>query len=110
MARESFKHDLALSLGMTVQQLSISMTEREFRRWWVYARERMLPSRRIEHGLAMVSLLIARVMGGNTSMSLSDFMIPDPQATAKQDRPEDIVAALGGGGVIRLGQRRKKKG
>jgi hypothetical protein len=107
--RQVFKHDLALALGMTVTHLSEEMTESEFRQWQVYARDKMLPARRLEHGMALIPLVIARVMGGNTSMSLVDFMIPDVGIPPKEQTAEEFAAALGGTAIM-LGQRRKKKG
>lgn len=92
--------DLALAIGRDVG----SMSEREFARWLTYARLKGLPSRRLEYGLAMIALVIARVNGAKNA-ALSDFLF-DPHRDkdgriAEQRQPdhapdiEAIKAAMG---------------
>jgi len=50
----------------------------EFYLWQRYASRRMLPWRRMELLLAQVSLIVSRVMGGNTDARLSDYLFDPP--------------------------------
>lgn len=102
--RERFKHELALALHMTVAQLSRSMTEREFVRWAVYRSRYMMPTRRLEYGLAMIALKISQFAGSKTA-TLADFLLDNKEP---KQAPDPIVKALTTGKVFRLGQKRKK--
>lgn len=66
--------DLALEMGVPYERLAEEMTEREFRQWVKYAKTKGLPARRNEVYMAQVSWVLARVMGGNDSAKLEDFM------------------------------------
>lgn len=90
------------------------MPEWEFQRWQRYAAERGLPSRRLELQTAIVALTVARAMGGNTSMQVSDFLIHTEAASNKRDQTPDkdrsaVSVFAGVAGVRRLGQKKRNK-
>ncbi len=76
-------------------------------RWAVYRSQNMLPQRRLEYGLAMISLLIARTMGGSKDAGLDDFLF-DAGRKKKTQTAEDAAMFIGGGRVHHLGQKRKR--
>lgn len=90
---------------MTVADLSAKMSEREFVRWAIYRRDYSFPWRRLELGLAMVSMWVARTMGGST-LGLQDFLFDGERPAGEPDTPTNVVKALGGGRVIQLGRRK----
>lgn len=98
--------DLALNLGMTVEQLSRSMTESEFVMWQRYLRKKKaFPLRRIEFFLANIARL---VQGG--SHGLDRFMLFD-EREVKQDTVESGLQAIsliaGSRKVVRLGAKKR---
>lgn len=80
--------DLALELGMTVGELRARMTVQEFAGWLVYARRRLLPTRRIEHYLAQ----LAQIAVGHGS-KLGDFLLARDEP-ADPVKPEATAAAV----------------
>lgn len=93
--------DLALHLGFTADGLKRAMTEREFGAWQVYARDRMLPWRRVELYLAQIAMYIATAMGGAKNGGLEQFMFdrkPEIDQAAQDDdemTAEDVAAFFG---------------
>lgn len=79
--------ELALHLGMTVQQLTDSMLESELNQWANYARRSPLPFKRMEIMLAQVCLLIAKTMGGAKQVGVMDFMLALPD----EDLPDNVT-------------------
>lgn len=68
--------ELALYLGGgPAERLAREMSEREFRQWGRYAREHVLPSRRVEIYLAQIAWAVARFLGGNDDATIEDFLI-----------------------------------
>ena len=92
--------ELALNLGMPAERLAREMTEREFQDWYRFAREHVLPFRRVELYLAQVSWAVARFMGGNKNAKISDFMIefgqrePEPETDGDDDDLDAAKAAF----------------
>jgi hypothetical protein len=107
--------DLALELGMTVDALSRSMTERELGRWAKYARQQMLPTRRVERYLAQIAFAVVKTIPGSKAQSLTDFLIsfvPQPIKAAPlkaEDLAHTMDAIAGGKGVYVLGARRRAR-
>jgi len=104
--------DLALEMGRTVDELTHAMRERELVRWSRYARQRQMPTRRIEYALARVAQVVAVVMGGSTS-PLGDFMVEyvPPKKARVKPKTAEAGAAIGmiaGRGVYKLGQKRRR--
>lgn len=66
--------DLALQFGMPFETLQRTMSERELRIWDRRARERGLPTQRIEWHLAQIAMVLARVFGSKDA-KLKDFLI-----------------------------------
>lgn len=97
---------------MTVDALRHAMTERELRRWMLYASQRRLPTRRIEFYFAQVAYLIAKTMGASTANSFTDFLI-DFEPPKLEEIPATVGAHVLGGvsgkGVRILGQRRRER-
>lgn len=100
---------------MTAAELRGTMTTRELRDWRRYARQRGLPSVRLQWQMAMLALVVART-AGNDATDLSQFLIDfdtgrKERATPKIETAQQGGAALGalaGVGVYRLGQRKKR--
>lgn len=67
--------ELALHLGGPAERLAREMTELEFQDWGRYSRQHLLPFRRLEVYLAQVAWAVARYMGGNAQVPLSEFLI-----------------------------------
>lgn len=86
--------ELALALGMTVDQISASMTERELKSWRNYFSRYPMPLHRIELYLAQVAWSVARFMGGNADATLSDFIIEfgRTDAPAAEDDLQSAIA------------------
>lgn len=80
--------DLALNLGVSVQGLSHSMTEGEFRLWIDYAGKKMLPWQRIEWHLAQITRWIAMTMGGVENAQIWDYLI-EPRVPVAEDEEMD---------------------
>ncbi|MEO8630197.1 MAG: hypothetical protein ABI612_19180 [Betaproteobacteria bacterium] len=102
---------MALELGMTVGELAYRMTEREFLNWMRYSNRKGLPSQRMQLQLGLISLVIARVMGGNEEAVLDDFLFTEKQQIKemKSDEAAMALGAIAGGvGIVKLGQGRKK--
>jgi hypothetical protein len=81
--------DLALHLGMTVNELETKMSGVEFYLWQRYASVRMLPWRRMELHMAQLTRMVAVTMGGARDATLSDFLF-DPE-----DETDDPAVAFG---------------
>lgn len=102
---------------MTVDALGKTMSTRELGRWRAYARQRGLPSVRLQYQLALLALVLARVHG-NEGQTLADFVLDfdtdrkqatrDAAAVRKADEGAAVLAGLAGAGVYRLGQRKAK--
>ena len=88
------------------------MPESEFRRWERYTAVRSLPSRRLEIQIAIVALTVARCMGGNTSLTINDFLISADSESKRDQTPKDQTTAAsafaGVARVRRLGQKKRK--
>lgn len=82
--------ELALNLGGPADRLAREMSEREFRQWTSYAREHVLPSRRVEVYLAQIAWAVARFMGGNENATVEDFMLDF--GTRRLDEEVDLDA------------------
>jgi len=78
--------ELALHLGMTVQELTDSMLESELNQWANYARRTPLPFKRMEIMLAQVCLVMAKTMGGAKQVGVTDFMLAIPE-----DMPANVT-------------------
>jgi hypothetical protein len=88
--------DLALELGQPIEVLARTMTEREFRLWALYAKRKLLPTRRMEVYLAQVAQVIAAAMGGAKQVSISDYLIRmDYQEPAEVIDIEEVRKAFG---------------
>ena len=110
-ARQEFKHDLALELGVSLASLD-RMSEREFRQWVAYANKRLLPSRRLEAYLAQVCSVVAQC-AGNSEMKLSDFLLEFGKRTPKKKEPGQqvaIIGAIAGRRVFKLPRKEKLDG
>lgn len=71
--------DLSLQLGRPVEALAREMTERELQLWVRYARERMLPARRIELYLAQLSFICAKGLGvASANATVEDYLFDGP--------------------------------
>lgn len=85
--------DLALEMGMPVEHLARIMTEREFRRWHLYATKKLLPAARVELYLAQIAQMIGITMGGAKDAKITDYLIVlEPVKEVTVETPEDIVA------------------
>ena len=100
---------------MTVAELGLTMTTRELNGWRRYARQRGLPSVRLQWQMALLTFVVARV-AGNSDAELSQFLV-DFDAGRKQSAAPKVetaqqggaaLAAMAGAGVVRLGQRKRK--
>lgn len=85
--------DLALELGHPAEVLARTMTEREFRRWQVYAGKRLLPTQRVELYLAQIAQMIAITMGGAKNVRITDYLLEMQQPAATLPDDEDVVEA-----------------
>ncbi len=101
---------------MTVRELSVRMSSREFSRWEKYQRTVGLPSRRTHLQLALVCLVVAQAMGGASDYTLEDFLVdlmPKPEAptnsVASGKIAAEAFAGIGGKNVRVLGLKRKRK-
>lgn len=102
---------------MTVEELGVRMRGRELARWRTYARQRGLPSVRLQWQVALLALVLARV-NGNEDNALTDFVV-DFDADRKAARRDSaklstasqsatVIGALSGAGVYQLGQRKRR--
>lgn len=91
---------------MTVGELAERMTEAEFGHWQIYRRQKLMPMRRLEYGLAMIALKVSQWGGGRAT--LLDFLL-DVDGEKEETKPplETMVRTLTTGKVFRLGQRKK---
>lgn len=87
------RFDLALALGMTVEELGLRMSQREFAQWAAYVEVygSLSPVRMYDRPAALVSHMLSAVNGGKSP--LSDFM-PWPKQETEID-PADLDAGLG---------------
>lgn len=87
---------LALSLGMTADRLEREMTHRELRQWTRFARDHVMPFRRLEIYMQQICLHIATAFGGNEGATLDDFVIEfGPEREGPEPDVEEVKAAFG---------------
>lgn len=71
--------DLALHLGMTLDDLKKRLSEKEFLKWDRYSTRYMLPQRRLEVYLAQIAMWIAKTgMQGMEGAVVQDFLFDPP--------------------------------
>jgi hypothetical protein len=85
--------DLALHLGCPLSVIG-HMSERELHLWDRYRIHKGFPMRRIELGLAQVSLWIAKTMGGVDNLSLKDFLFDAAAEEDAEEMTEEELAEL----------------
>jgi hypothetical protein len=98
---------------MTVATLSATMSERELLDWARYTRARALPTRRLQLQLALIALKQVQVATGDEEVGIEDFLYQPEPEMEKLKAVEGALAIgtiVGGVGVRKLGQGRKKKG
>lgn len=66
---------LALALGMSADRLEREMTHRELRQWVTFARNNVMPFRRLEIYMQQIALTVAQAVGGNADLTVDDFRI-----------------------------------
>lgn len=108
--------ELTLALGFnTVAELETGMSVAEFEQWYLYRRKQALPARRMEYYMAQIALQISHLaqLWGGPQRQFHDFMFdekPVPKTDDANTGAAAIGAIAGGVRVIKLGQKRKKRG
>lgn len=108
--------DLTLALGFnTVAALEAEMSVAEFEQWYTYRRKKELPSRRMEYYLAQIALQVSQIgqLWGGPSYQFREFMFDEKPAPKRDDADTGaaaIGAVVGGIRVVKIGQKRKKRG
>lgn len=92
------------------------MSVEEFLSWDRYRRQKLFPQTRLEYYVAQLTLQVSALgmMWGGPRYKLGDFLFDERLDQQKRQTTAEEGAAvlgdMGGVKVIRLGQRRKKRG